>query len=184
MRRTATIFLTLLGLTGLAQAAELTNESAAGTTAPVEGAYYRWIDASGRVQYSDFEPEGVSSERVELAPEPAEAGTMILEAAGEGASDAFRDQDDQILPIEHIGPCADARRHLAILHSSLPVYRTDSGAYRNAWRGDTYQGERRYLDADERMSAITDARAEVLSACSDPEAFEREIEAFRARVER
>ena len=77
-------------------------------------AYYRWIDSSGRIQYTDFEPVGVPAERIPFDLEADEA--PVLSGAAEArASDPFHDQDQQILPIEHIGPCADARRQLGIL---------------------------------------------------------------------
>lgn len=155
-------------------------------TEPAPGpatAYYRWIDGEGHIQYTDFEPVGVPSELVPLTPADDETDAPMLVSAGEDRQpDPFHDQDEQILPIEHIGPCADARRQLAVLHASLPVYRDSSGLYRNAWRGDGYQGQRQYLDADNRTKAIGDARNAVLKHCSDPAAFAREADAFRDEI--
>ena len=157
-----------------------------GTDAP-EGpadAYYRWIDDEGRIQYTDFEPVGIPSELIPLTPTEADSEAPMLISAEEGPeSDPFHDQDQQILPIEHIGPCADARRRLAVLHSALPVYLDESGGYRTAWRGDTYRGDREYLDAEGRTRAIGAARSAVLEHCSDPEAFAREEAAFREELE-
>ena len=145
-------------------------------------AYYRWIDSNGTIQYTDFEPVGVPSERISLEPE-ADDAPMLSSATQDEPSDPFNDQDQQILPIEHIGPCADARRQLAILDAALPVYTDESGTHRNAWRGDTYKGDRRYLDAEARTEAIKVARDEVLAQCSDPEAFAREEAAFQESVQ-
>ena len=145
-------------------------------------AYYRWIDGSGRIQYTDFEPVGVPAERISFDLEADEA--PVLSAAAEArASDPFHDQDQQILPIEHIGPCADARRQLGILYAALPVYADASGEYRSAWRGDSYKGEREYLDAEARTDAVTEVRSAVLEHCSDPEAFAREEAAFQEKVD-
>jgi len=151
---------------------------------PVENVYYRWIDSDGRVQYTDFEPIGVSSQRVELKPEEeAVQNQMMLRSAdNDRQSDSFHDQDDQILPIEHIGPCANARQQLTVLHSELPVYVSEQGNYRTAWRGDAYRGERVFLVEEERQAAIDTARAAVLGNCSDPAAFEEEVDAFRKSV--
>lgn len=146
-------------------------------------AYYRWLDGNGHIQYTDFEPVGVPSELIPLSPDPSAADAPILSSAGEDwQPDPFNDQDQQILPIEHIGPCADARRRLSVLHAAMPVYQDRDGAYRNAWRGDSYRGERHYLDAEARTRAIVDARAAVLEQCSDPDAFAREVEAFRKEI--
>ncbi|MGE0624580.1 MAG: DUF4124 domain-containing protein [Pseudomonadales bacterium] len=145
-------------------------------------AYYRWIDRDGRVQYTDFEPVGVPAQRIPLTPPPAEDAPVIAGAGAQWQPDPFHDQDAQIVPIEHIGPCADARQQLAVLYAAVPVYRDDGGQYRAAWRGDGYRGDRRWLDADERTAAITRARGDVLRHCSDPAAFEREVETFDTEV--
>jgi hypothetical protein len=176
-------------LTGLAISAEAATEAPELDNRSLpEGevaatAYYRWIDANGRIQYTDFEPVGVPAERIPLALKDDDA--PMLSSAGEArAPDPFHDQDQQILPIEHIGPCADARRQLGILYAALPVYADESGEYRNAWRGDSYKGDRIYLDAEARTEAVTKVRSAVLEHCSDPEAFAREEAAFKENVDR
>ncbi len=150
-----------------------------------ETVYYRWIDQNGRVQYTDFEPAGVPSQRVEMkSAAETDSETPILQAGEHDRKpDSFHDQDAQILPIEHIGPCANARQQLAVLHTGLPVYLTTGGGYRPAWRGDRYRGERRYLSDEERQSAISSARIGVLESCSDPEAFQEEVRSFKQAVE-
>lgn len=146
-------------------------------------AYYRWLDGAGHIQYTDFEPVGVPSELIPLSPETANEDAPMLSSAGEDwQPDPFNDQDQQILPIEHIGPCADARRRFSVLHAAVPVYQDQQGAYRNAWRGDSYRGERSYLDAEARSRAIGQARRDVLAQCSDPDAFAREVDAFQKEV--
>lgn len=154
------------------------------TTAPdgPADAYYRWIDQAGRVHYTDFEPVGVPAQRIPLTPPAEEDAPVIAGATADRQPDPFHDQDAQILPIEHIGPCADARQQLAVLHAAVPVYRDDQGQYRAAWRGDGYRGKRDWLDADDRTAAIGRARGAVLRQCSDPAAFEREVEAFDAEL--
>lgn len=162
-------------------AVELT---AAEAPAPEENVYYRWIDERGQVQYTDFEPIGIPAERQVLEPESASGDEALLAPAGhEFRPDPFHDQDGQILPIEHVGPCADARRQLAVLYSGLPVYADAAGRFQTAWRGDPYRGERRYLADEERDVAIAAARAGVLEHCSDPAAFEAEVRAFRTQVQ-
>jgi hypothetical protein len=152
-----------------------------------ETVFYRWIDQHGQVQYTDYEPAGVSSQRVEM--QATSDGNSELDAPvlqrGEDVwqPDPFHDQDDQILPIEHIGPCANARQQLTVLHTELPVYEATDGVYRPAWRGDSYRGQRQYLSDEERQSAISDARTSVLDACSDPEAFQEEVRTFKQSIE-
>ncbi len=165
-------------------APELSAEALSASEGPAT-AYYRWIDAAGRIQYTDFEPVGVPSERIPLDLQTeADDAPVLSSAAQDRTPDPFHDQDQQILPIEHIGPCADARRQLGILHASLPVYADESGEYRNAWRGDDYKGERRYLDAEARTEAVAAVRNDVLEHCSDPEAFAREEAAFKEEMGR
>jgi hypothetical protein len=164
-------------------APELSAEAATASEGPAT-AYYRWIDGDGRIQYTDFEPVGVPAERIALDLEADDADAPVLSnAAQDRPSDPFHDQDQQILPIEHIGPCADARRQLAILHATLPVYIDESGEHRNAWRGDTYRGGRHYLDAEARTAAVAAVRGTVLEHCSDPDAFAREEAAFKEMSE-
>jgi len=160
----------------------LTAEPGAAAPEGPADAYYRWIDDAGRVQYTDFEPVGIPAQRIPLTPPAAEDAPVISSAGEDRQPDPFHDQDAQILPIEHIGPCADARAQLAVLYAEVPVYRDDHGRYRAAWRGDDYRGVRTWLDADDRTAAITGARNAVLRQCSDPTAVEREIEAFDAEV--
>ncbi len=147
------------------------------------GSYWRWIDAAGRIQYTDFEPVGVPAQEVPLTPPEDSSDAPALSSAQEDwQPDPFHDQDQQILPIEHIGPCADARQQLAVLHTALPVYRDVEGDYRAAWRGDDYRGDRVYLEAESRTAAISAAQAQVLAHCSDPAAFEAEVDAFRDAI--
>ena len=152
------------------------------------GIYYRWIDQHGHVQYTDFEPLGTPSQRVELAAPDADSTDTPLRSASNvrptdfSDSDSFHDQDQQILPIEHIGPCADARQQLAVLYTELPVYRDAGGELRTAWRGDSYRGRRAYLEAEQRQAAIAATRTQLLAVCSDPKAFESEVDAFKDQL--
>lgn len=171
-----------LGMAG-ARAGESTLDNTDETVTATDGYYYRWIDAQGHVQYTDFEPVGLPAERVPLAPPEADVDTPMLARPGDDwQPDPFHDQDEQILPIAHIGPCADARQQLAVLHAALPVYEDEAGEYRAAWRGDAYRGPRAYLDAETRTEAIGLARAAVRNACSDPQAFEQEVRAYQNEV--
>ncbi|MEM8767947.1 MAG: hypothetical protein AAGE43_10910 [Pseudomonadota bacterium] len=182
-----TVCLLMLAFAPGASAAEATvldNAAAAAQSdaggAENSGSYWRWIDAGGRIQYTDFEPVGVPAQEVPLTPPEEDGDTPALSSAqDEWQPDPFHDQDQQILPIEHIGPCADARQQLAVLHTALPVYRDAAGDFRAAWRGDNYRGERFYLEAESRTTAIGAAQAQVLEHCSDPAAFEAEVDAFR-----
>ena len=165
--------LCLLWTLGSAQAAETATAAAEAT------ALYRWIDSDGQVQYTDFEPDGVPSQRIETALENGDSEAPVLEVGEQWQPDAFHDQDGQILPIEHIGPCADARQQLAVLHTGLPIYSSADDGYRAAWRGDRYRGERDYLSDEERQTAMVAARNAVLEACSDADAFAAEVQAFK-----
>lgn len=186
---TAFVAVVLLGVAASASA-QTTLENADATAADADAtaaevnAYYRWIDQHGRIQYTDFEPVGIPFERIELQPADAAPGTSMLISAEEDPADPFLDQAEQILPIEHIGPCANARQQLTVLHSKLPVYEASGGLFRTAWRGDSYRGERRYLEAEERQAAIVSAQSAVLKHCSDPAAFDAEVDAFKAQLKR
>lgn len=64
--------------------------------------------------------------------------------------------------------CRAARRDLAVLQESWPVYRDQGGRLRYQWARDPYRGARRYLDDEARRSAIASARQTLERACTAP----------------
>jgi hypothetical protein len=73
--------------------------------APSPSVVYRWRNRHGELQYTDFEPEGIPSQRIELDPAAGWEGAPLLERAG--APGTAADTDDN---------CAAARAELAAAH--------------------------------------------------------------------
>jgi len=143
--------------------------------------YYRWIDQQGGVRFTDFEPDGVPSVRVEPETERAAeiANLPILERARDPVEPAIpAGSDGQVVAITHIGPCADARQLLALLHTDLPIYRNASGSYTRSDPPSASGGVAVALSAEQRSAAISVARSGVLQSCSDPAAFAEEQRLF------
>ena len=154
---------------------EAPQDSAAATV------YYRWIGQQGGVRFTDFEPEGVPSVRVEPETERAseDASLPMLERARGPVESAIpAGSDNQVVAITHIGPCADARRLLALLHTNLPTYRNASGSYTRSYPVSTSNGSAAALSGEQRSAAISVARSSVLQNCSDPAAFAEEQRLF------
>ena len=141
--------------------------------------YYRWVDRNGQVQYTDFEPEGIPSEPLDLTPDESNLPPGISVQTDSPGLDAVDRQDNQIVPIEQIGPCGDARAQLALLHSRGPVY-LDGDVYRPL----PQDARRAPLDDEARGQAIRAAQQGVLTHCGDPAAIEQEREAFREAMQR
>lgn len=85
----------------------------------VVGAIYKWVDAQGRVHYSDTPPPGREDEVVTTSPGPsdeqqAEARQRSQEAGAELA----------------VQVCADAQVQRMTLDLQTPVYRRASGGVR------------------------------------------------------
>jgi len=65
--------------------------------------------------------------------------------------------------------CRAARRDLAVLEQSWPVYRDQGGRLRYLWDRDPYRGVRRYLDDEARTRAVAAARQTLARDCATPE---------------
>lgn len=65
--------------------------------------------------------------------------------------------------------CRAARRDLAVLEQSWPVYRDQGGRLRYLWDRDPYRGVRQYLDDEARTRAVAAARQTLARDCATPE---------------
>lgn len=161
-----------------------------GLAAPVSLAQiYRWVDAEGRVHFSDQAPAGVAAETIELntdraAPATRAPANPVAPAArpdslpatrpapvsaaarspraGAAAAGAGREQS-----------CLAVRLQLVVLEIDRPVYRETDGRLGVFWASGTrpnyYEGERRYLEDDERNELLDEARTIVSRDCTDPD---------------
>lgn len=140
---------------------------------------YKWVDEEGNVHYGDTPPENVESERVpiDVAPPPGDGSTSrLLERAeqtrerlaaernarvsADKAAAAARAADNQ--------RCVFARQQLISLQQNLPVYRDETGKFRTRSQYDVYEGEREYLDDQQRAQEILRVQKDIERYCEDP----------------
>jgi hypothetical protein len=129
---------------------------------------YKWVDATGKVQYGDRPPDGVHAEVVELL------GTHVARSVAARASEqtqsgrsTLRDQsaqDDAVVKktvdsdVEQTREkqCADAQAQYKKLIEGRRQYKLGA------------DGERQYLTAEEIDSERVNAKREVDSVCNSP----------------
>jgi len=140
---------------------------------------YRWVDRTGGVYYSDAEPLDVESARVDISA-PAEGPIAVIERAGPLPQTAPREIARPV-PVAAaqpsatgLGPCAQARQQLTLLHADVPVFLGGDGRWHPA--GEGYDAPRSWLADATRPNAIRAARDAVLEACSDPDAVAAEMQ--------
>lgn len=165
---------------------------------------HKWIDKDGRTHFGDRPPEGVLTEPLEVAhppvptaPQPA-AGTPVEATApdnpppGPAVPDTRGPEAQARNARELQQECRAARRALEVLAQRMPVYRDAGGTLRAKWRGDTYRGERRYLDDNARAIEQDRTLQSIAGSCANPQSqreqqvahdeFVREEYCARARV--
>lgn len=126
------------------------------STSEAKEKFYRWVDPSGAVHYSQDAPTGVATSEVEVTgaakPKAAEAAVPTEEAPPVESADAQLDAADAAI-------CARAQSSLRVLETERPVVRR---------MHDT--GERRVLSADEIAAELLIARKEVERTCAPTKA--------------
>jgi flagellar motor protein MotB len=141
---------------------------------------YKWTDSSGRVQYGDVPPPGVSVTRLKRSTggyatpsdAPAADAKDAAKAAAKGPltpaeqeaayrrrqQDAAKDRDKQAAADQQAAAkrqnCASAQENLRALESGQRIMRTDA------------KGERVYLEDAQIQQEAARARAVVQQACN------------------
>ncbi len=153
-------------------------------------AVHTWIDANGVVHFSDTPPRPVIFEPVD----PAELTAAPQSRPAGEPTDGIREiEEDLFVPytlnelfIDEHGPftigeviedtrpprderCRWARRDLAVLLDSRPVYRDQGGRLHYQWTRDPYRGARRYLDAAARTTTLASVRETLGRDCDVPD---------------
>lgn len=123
---------------------------------------YKWVDANGQVHFSSLPPAGKKADRLDVrsstpdpaAPPAARTWQDQVQRASElrhQAQELERDQARKARAAEQ--DCLAARRSLDLLGRDRPVFRTNA------------QGEREYIDDDQRQAALQAARQKADSSC-------------------
>ena len=141
------------------------------------GEVYTYTDADGNMVFTDEPPAEVESRIVELPPygppsTPTPIGRVRRPSISEQESGDPEQERIKSLVQEqesaHERRCTEARVALEVLHQGMPVYSVRDGEYRAAWEGDTYEGNRAYLDEEQRANAIDGQLRKLARNCSDP----------------
>jgi len=154
---------------------------------------YKWVDEEGNVHYSDSPPESVESERVHIdaAPPPGDGSTeRLLERAeqtrerlaAEREARASADEAEASRRAADKEHCVFARQQLISLQQNLPVYRDETGKLRTLSEYDVYEGEREYLDDEERRLEIARVQDEIERYCERPDDSAEQFDAARERM--
>jgi hypothetical protein len=138
--------------------------------APAQAQLYKWVDANGRVQYSDRKPTDAKQQPQEVRNTVSSIGAQSTGAAEGGKSAAELDKEFQKRRQEQAETqqkqqqaaadqkqsseaCDAARRNLAGLNSGQRVARFNQ------------QGEKSYLDDAQRAQETERAQQQVQASC-------------------
>ncbi|MCG6862400.1 MAG: glutaredoxin family protein [Chromatiaceae bacterium] len=125
---------------------------------------YRWVDANGRVQFSDQPPPTVEAESVELSPINTYEGVSVEELE---ESQAMRSQEPNpgksrkvvMYSAPWCGVCKQAKRFFkaeGIRYRDLDI--EQSGAARREWERMNATGVPVILVGNKRMNGFSEAR--------------------------
>lgn len=96
---------------------------------PAGAAVYKWLDASGVTQYSEFVPSGVEAREVRIAPSPSEPVASEEAAVPEPAAEDTGPITDEDLHARHARSravqCAQVRETIRVLQIKGPVWRVN-----------------------------------------------------------
>jgi hypothetical protein len=147
VQRRGLVLVGLLGLAGAAWAGE---------------GVYKWVDAEGRTHFGSQPPPGSKAHKLDIRP-------AVPDPVGPPAAASWQEQLRRSSELRHQRQqeeaeqakkarvaeqeCQAARRTLYTLGRERPVYRSNA------------QGEREYLEDDQRQAAIESARIRAETAC-------------------
>jgi Domain of unknown function (DUF4124) len=136
--------------------------------APAQAQLYKWVDANGRVQYSDRKPTDAKQQPQEVRNTVSSVGSQPSVAGGKSAAELDKDfqkrrqdqtdaqQKQQQAAAEqkqNSDACEAARRNLAGLNSGQRIARFNQ------------QGEKSYLDDTQRTQETERAQQQVQTSC-------------------
>jgi len=138
---------------------------------------YKWVDADGRLHFTD-EPPAERGTKVELdvakpsaIPDEGEIRRLELVQrvqleAKEKAVTQQKVRAPKQSELTNDSPgCRPARNRWYALTQDIPVYWVDSDTIRAFWHGDTYRGDRDYISDDERPALLRKTANEIEAYC-------------------
>ena len=136
--------------------------------APAQAQLYKWVDANGRVQYSDRKPTDARQQPQEVRNTVSSVGSQPSVAGGKSAAELDRDfqkrrqeqdeaqqkQQQAAAEQKHNSEACDAaRRNLAALNSGQRIARFNQ------------QGEKSYMDDAQRAQELERTQRQVEASC-------------------
>ena len=128
--------------------------------APLPAEIYRWVDEAGRVHYGDAKPADQDARTVAPPPPPSRQEVQRAEQRLSGMLRSSRPPADSKPKTPRPDPdckrqaaCEAHRHHLKVLELKRPVYHLDEN------------GERVYLEDDQRASEIAETRELIKHYC-------------------
>lgn len=154
---------------------------------------YKWVDPDGVVHYLEAPPENVTCETMDLDEPLSEEQTaaargiyeqVIKDLAARRAADLRARQERRMTREQReavsdylANQCVKASRNLLVLGIERPVYYDDTGEVHceRSMHSNWYEGERRYLDDEERSVLQLVWSGQFLKFC-EPDPSVEEIE--------
>ena len=131
---------------------------------PAAAVLYKWVDASGRVTYSDQPPPGnVKAEVVGATPPPANASALrdlanqeadLKKAQTQRADEQKKAAKTRAERLQLQQDCADARTRLHLYESDQPIARIDE------------KGDQVFLDDATRQQTRARLEAQIRERCA------------------
>lgn len=131
---------------------------------PAAAVLYKWVDASGRVTYSDQPPpSNVKAEIVGAAPPPANASALrdlanqeadLKKAQTQRADEQKKAARTRAEQLQLQQDCADARARLSLYQSDQPIARIDE------------KGDQVFLDDAARQQTRARLEAQIRERCA------------------
>ena len=158
------------------------------------GEICRWTVSNGTVPYADECPEGVEGADVMLDPQPpteqvktAEDRARQLQLAKQARKEAQTESIQQLADEDAVEAkiCIDAKLALDTLEMALPVYLDETGVlhHNRSWHSETYQGNRHYLDENERKQEIARSRNLIDQHCGESKSdYIRQSDELKSRI--
>jgi len=139
---------------------------------------YKWVDEHGNVHFTDKKPVSDAT-KIDVKPQQVTApdeGELRRRALLQRAEEDFAYQRSQqsantannTNEAAAAEACKNARIEYGIVREPMQIYRTEDNQLRPHWVSDTYEGERRYLDAAGRERTRQEATQKINEHCANP----------------
>ena len=134
-------------------------------TAAPAGDLYRWVDAEGRVHYTDSPPPGIKVEKLGIRSQATDPAALAADEAKTAATDRVSDEvarlkDEDAAAAKQLAEakaadCADAQKTYADMRDERKILVTGT------------DGKESWVRGDDAIKLKEKARADVAEKCGD-----------------